>query len=105
MSWTLYELSRHPEIQDALREEVLTVLEGRRIPDNTDVARMPLMKATVKEVLRYNSVILIYLPFTCFTLSDILFYFFPGYTQLFLPMRGSFQRKTLRWEATSFLKM
>lgn len=54
MSWSLYELSRHPEAQASLRHEVLTVLEGRRVPEAADVARMPLLKATVKEVLRYN---------------------------------------------------
>ncbi|XP_029906754.1 25-hydroxyvitamin D-1 alpha hydroxylase, mitochondrial [Myripristis murdjan] len=57
MSWSLYELSRHPEVQAALREEVLSVMEGRRIPEAADVARMPLMKATVKEVLRLYPVI------------------------------------------------
>lgn len=54
MSWSLYELSRHPEVQAKLREEVLTVLEGRTVPEAADVARMPLLKATVKEVLRYS---------------------------------------------------
>ncbi|MEQ2171794.1 hypothetical protein GOODEAATRI_014309 [Goodea atripinnis] len=56
MSWTLYELSRHPEIQAALREEVSTVLEGRRVPEASDVAHMPLLKATVKEVLRIQMI-------------------------------------------------
>lgn len=55
MSWSLYELSRHPEVQASLRAEVLSVLGGRSIPVAADVARMPLLKATVKEVLRYNS--------------------------------------------------
>ncbi len=55
MSWSLYELSRHPEVQASLRDEVLSVLGGRRIPVAADVARMPLLKATVKEVLRYGS--------------------------------------------------
>lgn len=55
MSWSLYELSRHPEVQASLRDEALRVLEGRSIPEAADVARMPLLKATVKEVLRYNS--------------------------------------------------
>lgn len=54
MSWSLYELSRHPEVQASLRQEVLSVLGGRRIPTAADVARMPLLKATIKEVLRYN---------------------------------------------------
>ena len=52
MSWSLYELSRHTEVQASLREEVLTVMGGRRVPGAADVARMPLMKAVVKEVLR-----------------------------------------------------
>lgn len=52
MSWSLYELSRHPEVQAMLRDEVLSVLQGRSIPEAADVARMPLLKATVKEVLR-----------------------------------------------------
>lgn len=55
MSWTLYELSRHPEVQASLREEVLSVLGGRSIPVAADVSCMPLLKATIKEVLRYNS--------------------------------------------------
>lgn len=55
MSWSLYELSRHPEVQASLRDEVLGVLGERRIPVAADVARMPLLKAIVKEVLRYNS--------------------------------------------------
>lgn len=52
MSWSLYELSRHPEVQVSLREEVLAVMGGRRVPGAVDVARMPLMRAVVKEVLR-----------------------------------------------------
>ncbi|XP_048856431.1 25-hydroxyvitamin D-1 alpha hydroxylase, mitochondrial [Brienomyrus brachyistius] len=57
MSWSLYELSRHPDVQDALRDEVLAVLGERRIPSAADVSRMPLMKAVVKEVLRLYPVI------------------------------------------------
>ncbi|XP_026202745.1 25-hydroxyvitamin D-1 alpha hydroxylase, mitochondrial [Anabas testudineus] len=57
MSWSLYELSRHPGVQASLRDEVLNVMEGRRIPEAADVARMPLLKATVKEVLRLYPVI------------------------------------------------
>lgn len=52
LSWTLYELSRHPKIQAEIRKEVLAVLGGRRIPVAADVANMRLLKATVKEVLR-----------------------------------------------------
>uniref|UniRef100_A0A8C5NCP2 25-hydroxyvitamin D-1 alpha hydroxylase, mitochondrial n=1 Tax=Gouania willdenowi TaxID=441366 RepID=A0A8C5NCP2_GOUWI len=57
MSWSLYELSRHPEFQASLRAEVLAVLEGRKIANAEDIARMPLLKATVKEVLRLYPII------------------------------------------------
>ncbi|KAG7477403.1 hypothetical protein MATL_G00069310 [Megalops atlanticus] len=57
LSWSLYQLSRHPEVQASLREEVLGVLGTRRVPGAADVAQMPLMKAVVKEVLRLYPVI------------------------------------------------
>lgn len=57
MSWTLYELSRHPEVQDALYREIQKVLQGNPIPSANEVGRMPLMKAVVKEVLRLYPVI------------------------------------------------
>ncbi|XP_061731440.1 25-hydroxyvitamin D-1 alpha hydroxylase, mitochondrial [Nerophis ophidion] len=57
LSWSLYELSRHPEIQASLRQEILAVLDGKTIPEAADVARMPLLKATIKEVLRLYPVI------------------------------------------------
>ncbi|KAL4646211.1 25-hydroxyvitamin D-1 alpha hydroxylase, mitochondrial-like [Arapaima gigas] len=57
LSWCLYELSRHPEIQTAMRNEVLMVLGGKQIPGAPEVAQMQLMKAVVKEVLRLYPVI------------------------------------------------
>ncbi|XP_053560963.1 25-hydroxyvitamin D-1 alpha hydroxylase, mitochondrial [Bombina bombina] len=57
LSWSLYELARHPEVQSALHAEIQGVLEGRLIPTASEVAQMPLMKAVVKEVLRLYPVI------------------------------------------------
>ncbi|XP_031423612.1 25-hydroxyvitamin D-1 alpha hydroxylase, mitochondrial isoform X1 [Clupea harengus] len=57
LSWSLYELSRHPDVQASLRAEVQAVLGDRLVPGAADVARMPLMKAVVKEVLRLYPVI------------------------------------------------
>ncbi|MEE6471767.1 hypothetical protein FKM82_009366 [Ascaphus truei] len=57
LSWSLYELARHPEIQSALYIEIKDVLQGQLIPSASEVARMPLMKAVVKEVLRLYPVI------------------------------------------------
>ncbi|XP_068121243.1 25-hydroxyvitamin D-1 alpha hydroxylase, mitochondrial [Hyperolius riggenbachi] len=57
LSWSLYELARHPQIQAALYKEITSVLQGQEVPSAADVARMPLMKAVVKEVLRLYPVI------------------------------------------------
>uniref|UniRef100_A0A9J7YCZ9 Cytochrome P450, family 27, subfamily B, polypeptide 1 n=1 Tax=Cyprinus carpio carpio TaxID=630221 RepID=A0A9J7YCZ9_CYPCA len=57
LSWSLYELSRHPEVQTALRDEVRRVMKGRSVPEARDVAAMPLMKAVIKEILRLYPVI------------------------------------------------
>ncbi|PIO41089.1 25-hydroxyvitamin D-1 alpha hydroxylase, mitochondrial [Aquarana catesbeiana] len=57
LSWTLYELARHPQVQSALYKEVTDVQQGRTIATAADVAKMPLMKAVVKEVLRLYPVI------------------------------------------------
>uniref|UniRef100_K7GCC2 Cytochrome P450 family 27 subfamily B member 1 n=1 Tax=Pelodiscus sinensis TaxID=13735 RepID=K7GCC2_PELSI len=52
LSWSLYELSRHPRVQAALHEEITGVMKGGAVPSAADVAQMPLLKAVVKEVLR-----------------------------------------------------
>uniref|UniRef100_A0A8C5LMD6 Cytochrome P450 family 27 subfamily B member 1 n=1 Tax=Leptobrachium leishanense TaxID=445787 RepID=A0A8C5LMD6_9ANUR len=57
LSWSLYELARHPDVQAALYSEIRDVLQGQVIPSAAEVARMPLMKAVVKEVLRLYPVI------------------------------------------------
>ncbi|XP_072263252.1 25-hydroxyvitamin D-1 alpha hydroxylase, mitochondrial [Pyxicephalus adspersus] len=57
LSWTLYELARHPHVQSALFEEITKVQQGRKVATAADVAKMPLMKAVVKEVLRLYPVI------------------------------------------------
>ncbi|XP_003216736.2 25-hydroxyvitamin D-1 alpha hydroxylase, mitochondrial [Anolis carolinensis] len=57
LSWSLYELSRHPQIQSALHKEITSVMKDNLIPTAADVAQMPLLKAVVKEALRLYPVI------------------------------------------------
>ncbi|XP_034648509.1 25-hydroxyvitamin D-1 alpha hydroxylase, mitochondrial [Trachemys scripta elegans] len=57
LSWSLYELSRHPRVQVALHEEITGVMKGGAVPSAADVAQMPLLKAVVKEALRLYPVI------------------------------------------------
>lgn len=51
LTWTLYHLAAHPEIQERLREEVDGVL-GRTEPTPEDVGRLALLDRVVKESLR-----------------------------------------------------
>lgn len=52
LSWSLYELSRHPGVQAALHQEVVAALGPGHDPPVAALARMPLLKAVVKETLR-----------------------------------------------------
>ncbi|XP_051026426.1 25-hydroxyvitamin D-1 alpha hydroxylase, mitochondrial [Acomys russatus] len=59
LSWTLYELSRHPEVQSALHSEI-TAAAGPgscAYPQATALAQLPLLKAVIKEVLRLYPVV------------------------------------------------
>ena len=56
MTWILYNVAAHKEVQDALRDEVkaLSLTEGFATPK--DLQKMALMKACIKESLRYMRV-------------------------------------------------
>ena len=55
LAWALYELSRHPETQERLAEEIEGALSinGRDIPEHDDLHNMPYLKGVIKETLRY----------------------------------------------------
>ncbi|KIJ32496.1 hypothetical protein M422DRAFT_234042 [Sphaerobolus stellatus SS14] len=58
MNWLLYELSRHPDIQNKLRKEIIESQKYRRSEDFTvqDFESMPLLQAILKETLRYHPI-------------------------------------------------
>ncbi|XP_016527093.1 sterol 26-hydroxylase, mitochondrial isoform X2 [Poecilia formosa] len=57
LTWTLYQLSRNPEIQDRLYEEVSSLVPADRVPSAAEVTAMPFLRAVIKETLRMYPVI------------------------------------------------
>lgn len=57
LTWSLYHLSKNPEIQTALHEEVAGVVPPGQVPQHKDFAHMPLLKAVIRETLRLYPVV------------------------------------------------
>jgi cytochrome P450 len=51
LSWVFYLLSRHPEVERRVRDEVEQVLAGR-VPTSADVAKLPYVRNVISETLR-----------------------------------------------------
>ncbi|XP_069433027.1 cytochrome P450 27C1 isoform X1 [Ovis canadensis] len=52
LSWAVYLLARHPEVQQALYREIVRNLGERHVPTAADVPKVPLVRALLKETLR-----------------------------------------------------
>ncbi|XP_073503491.1 sterol 26-hydroxylase, mitochondrial isoform X1 [Phyllobates terribilis] len=57
LSWSLYHLAQDPELQHSLHDEVTEAVPVDRIPAADDIARMPLLRAVIKETLRLYPVV------------------------------------------------
>ncbi len=58
MAWMFYELARHPEIEERVREEVAEVL-GDRPFEMADASRLPYCRTVLQEVMRVRQPILV----------------------------------------------
>ncbi|XP_071394943.1 cytochrome P450 [Centroberyx affinis] len=57
ISWSLYHMAREPEIQEKLYQEVISICPGDKVPNSDDIAKMPYLKAVVRETLRLCPVV------------------------------------------------
>lgn len=53
LSWALYHLSRDPDIQETLYQELKAVVPADRFPAAEDIPKLPMLRAIIKETLRY----------------------------------------------------
>jgi len=53
ITWTLYELTKHPEIQKKLHEEVDTILGGNPVKSFDQIEQLKYLNMVVKESLRF----------------------------------------------------
>ena len=54
MQWTLYLLSKHPEIQEKMYKEVKDMYPDGGTFDKANIQHMHLIKAVIKESMRYS---------------------------------------------------
>lgn len=54
LCWALYHLSRDLGIQDTLYQELKAVVPPDRFPGAEDIPKMPMLRAVIKETLRYS---------------------------------------------------
>ncbi|XP_076012354.1 cytochrome P450 isoform X2 [Genypterus blacodes] len=57
ISWSLYHLAKEPQIQEKLYQEVVSICPGNKVPLSEDIARMPYLKAIIRETLRLYPVV------------------------------------------------
>uniref|UniRef100_A0A8C4M345 Cytochrome P450 family 27 subfamily A member 1 n=1 Tax=Equus asinus asinus TaxID=83772 RepID=A0A8C4M345_EQUAS len=84
LTWALYHLSKHPEIQAALHKEVMGVVPAGQVPQHKDFAHMPLLKAVLKETLRLYPVVPVNSRVITEKEIEVGGFFFPKNTQFVL---------------------
>ncbi|NXV60776.1 CP27A protein, partial [Molothrus ater] len=57
LSWALYHLSRDPDIQETLYQELKAVVPPDRFPAAEDIPKLPMLRAIIKETLRVYPVV------------------------------------------------
>ncbi|XP_061052032.1 steroid 21-hydroxylase [Eubalaena glacialis] len=100
LSWAVAFLLHHPEIQRRLQEELDRELgpgaSGSRVPYK-DRARLPLLNATIAEVLRLRPVVPLALPHRATRASSIFGYDIPEGTVVIPNLQGAHLDETV-WE-------
>ncbi|KAL2643487.1 hypothetical protein R1flu_011074 [Riccia fluitans] len=82
MLWMLIELMRHPEIKHKIQEELDTVVGKDRLVEESDLPRLPYLRATIKELLRLRTAVPLLAPHENIQATKIAGYDIPKGTRL-----------------------
>ncbi|XP_022794081.1 cytochrome P450 1A1-like isoform X1 [Stylophora pistillata] len=95
--WGLAYLIKHPEIQCQLQDELDNVIGRDRLPTLTDIPSLPLLQATVYELLRVTSVAPLAIPHSTTTETTIRDFTIPKDTMVFINL-WSLHRDPAIWK-------
>ena len=95
--WGLAYLIKHPEIQSQLQDELDNAVGRDRLPTLTDIPSLPLLQATVYELLRVTSVAPLAIPHSTTTETTIRDFTIPKDTMVFVNL-WSLHRDPAIWE-------
>ena len=95
--WALAYLVKHPNIQGALQRELDDVIGRERLPTSRDMGQLPLLEATVYELLRMTSVTPLALPHATLEDTRLAGYEIPKGTTVFVNL-WSLHRSARYWD-------
>ncbi|KAI0520423.1 hypothetical protein KFK09_007898 [Dendrobium nobile] len=82
LEWAMAELLRRPELMKRAREEIITVVGFEREIEESDISKLPLLQAILKETLRLHPPAPLLLPHKAEVSTEINGYLVPKNTQV-----------------------
>ncbi|XP_020691466.1 geraniol 8-hydroxylase-like, partial [Dendrobium catenatum] len=82
LEWAMAELLRRPELMKRAREEIITVVGFEREIEESDISKLPLLQAILKETLRLHPPVPLLLPHKAEVSTEINGYLVPKNTQV-----------------------
>ncbi|KAL1541844.1 unspecific monooxygenase [Salvia divinorum] len=82
--WAMVELLLHPDKMAKLKAELMSVLGGKKILEESDIYRLPYLEATIKELLRHHPVAPLLSPHVAEQETEVGGYIIPKDTKIFV---------------------
>ncbi|XP_072892676.1 steroid 21-hydroxylase [Hemitrygon akajei] len=102
LGWAIAYLVHWPEIQDQIYQEICSRVGEDRYPEYADRKKLPLLMATIAEVLRLRPIVPLSLPHRTTSNSSVAGYFIPSGTHVITNLFGSNYDESKWSEPTHF---